>query len=30
MSTYVEAGFGCLSRKHEIFVTPDEAKAWIR
>jgi hypothetical protein len=27
---FVEAGFGCLSGKHEIFGTLDEAEAWVR
>ena len=27
---FVEAGFGCLRGKHEIFSTLEEAEAWIR
>ena len=27
---FVEAGFGCLAGKHEIFATLHEAAAWVR
>jgi hypothetical protein len=27
---FVEAGFGPLSEKHELFSTLDEAEAWVR
>ena len=27
---FVEAGFGSLSEKHELFSTWDEAEAWVR
>ncbi len=27
---FVEAGFGCLAGKHEVFSTLHEAEAWVR
>ncbi len=27
---FVEAGFGCLNGKHEVFSSLEEAEAWIR